>query len=485
MTIKPFKHQEKSIAFFNKTPISLDASDPGTGKTGSHICWYARRPVRTRKRMLVLAPKSILDCSWADDIKKFAPTLNTTVAYARNRKEALASNSDVLVTNHDAVKELMKQHKRWFDTFDTIVVDESTAFKHRTSARSRALAKIVKHFKYRRILTGTPNSNGICDLWHQIYLIDDGKRLGKSFFSFRNATCTPVQTGPRAEHITWVDSEGIEEKVFMLIEDITVRHIFEECTDIPKNHQYPLSYTLPAKHRKLYGEMEDTSLLLVKERSISAINGAVLYQKLMQVASGASYDDYGEYTLLDTERYEMTMDLVEQRKHSVVAFLWAHQKAELIKLAEKRGIRYAVIDGTVSSARRTQIVTDYQKGAYQVLFANPAAAAHGLTLTRGCATIWPSPTYNLEHFKQFNRRIYRIGQKNKTETIVLVAKGTVDERVYDAYLGKDARMSALLKEMAQCFDEPSNDTDSGASNATSSARSATRKNSKKTSSTCA
>jgi hypothetical protein len=38
--------------------------------------------------------------------------------------------------------------------------------------------KIKKYFPYRYGLTGTPNANTIADIWHQVFIIDDGKRLG-------------------------------------------------------------------------------------------------------------------------------------------------------------------------------------------------------------------------------------------------------------------------------------------------------------------
>jgi SNF2 family DNA or RNA helicase len=90
-------------------------------------------------------------------------------------------------------------------------------------------------------------------------------------------------------------------------------------------------------------------------------------------------------------------------------------------------------------------VQGYQAGVYQAMFAHPKSAAHGLTLTRGNSTIWSCPTYDLEIFKQGSKRQHRIGQTQKTENIVIVAKGTIEERVYDLMLAKDARMTNLLE----------------------------------------
>lgn len=82
-----------------------------------------------------------------------------------------------------------------------------------------------------------------------------------------------------------------------------------------------------------------------------------------------------------------------------------------------------------------------------MLFAHPASAGHGLTLTRGNATIWASPTYNLSWWAQSNRRVHRIGKKHKSESIVIVAEGTIDEHVYAALRNKNLNMVALLNEL--------------------------------------
>jgi len=141
----------------------------------------------------------------------------------------------------------------------------------------------------------------------------------------------------------------------------------------------------------------------------------------------------------------MIMDLVEQRKHSLVAFNWKHERDNLIELAEKRKLTYAVIDGDVNVKERKDIVDRYQNGHIQVLFAHPQSAGHGLTLTKGTCTIWSSPTYNAEHFQQFNRRIHRAGQTQKTETILIAARDTWEEAVYEKLNTKMGRMENLLQ----------------------------------------
>ena len=718
-----------------------DASDCGTGKTFVQIMDFTERRRNGGKCALVFGTKSILDVAWKADFEKFAPDMRISVAYAENREEAFKADVDVYITNADATVWVAKQKPSFFKRFDTLIVDEGTWCKHHTAQRSKALGKIAKHFEWRRMLSGTPNTNGVCDLWHQYLILDDGVRLGKSYYAFRSATGTAEQVGPNKHALKWTDKPGIENVVGALIKDITIRHKFEDCVDIPANFLRHVDFTLAKKHQASYEELEAFSIATMDNKKVSAVNAAVLYSKLLQSCisegtevltntgwkvienitsndqvwdgdnwvncdglidkqyakvidcwgvlmtpdhkvltqkgwknaesceklnrsniqfpnsyisswdnkqkgymalpmrmrehgcsskpkstwhksflqimrmqtrafhtktrknitqtfqsldknafkmfepmrqglgklrnargnflermeqfsnifkrygielqtrinsgtkgcgwplqqrklcmgdcqttikqyafqpvhrntkrhndshsscrsfqnkesdficapesrvecgkiahvydilnagpnnrflirnnkgyeflvhncSGAVYDGTGEYALLDTNRYQLVMDLVQERQHSVVFFLWQHQKDQLMLEAEKRGLRWSLIDGTVTKkGERERIVNNYQAGEYDVLFAHPQSTAHGITLTKGTATIWASPTNNLEWWKQGLKRIHRIGQTQKTETIMVIAKNTIDERVWDALQGKNVNLMNLLYEL--------------------------------------
>jgi SNF2 family DNA or RNA helicase len=434
-----FPKQKERVEFLLERPRAYDASDPGTGKTAVELVAYNREADTGRaKKALVLATKSILKPAWGNDIAKFLPGATYSIARAENRAEAFKADANVYITNHDAVKWLAKQPTSFFDGFTDLIIDEATAFKHRTSQRSKALAAIVKHFERRRELSGTPFTNTILDLWHQYLLLDDGERLGDNFWKFRQVACEPVQVGPGAKMVNWADREGIVEAVMDRVGDITIRHPYERTYN---NVTRFIEYELPTKHRRAYELLRDEAVLLLECGDITALNRGALKQKLLQLASGAVYDGDRIAQIIDTGRYELIMDLVEERKHSIVAFAWTHQRDELIKLAKKRKITYGLIDGSVTDDRvRDRCVEEFQAGKLQVMFCHPQSAGHGLTLTRGIATIWASPTHNLEHYLQYNRRIDRTGQTQDIETIHVEAPGTLERGVYHDLEGKNSRL---------------------------------------------
>lgn len=448
-----YMHQQYTADFIGAPrPGVIITSDAGTGKTRSVLEGFNQLRAQGAGRMLVLAPLSILKAAWVNDAATWTPNLRCEVSVAGSdakRKNAFRSGAQIVVTNHDAVKWLEK-NADVLDDFDVLCIDEFTAYKNRTSQRSKAIFNLRKRFKFRIIMCATPTPKTVLDMWHPAYIVDDGERLGKQYSAFRYQVCSPIQRGPDPNMVEWVDKPGAQEAVADRLRDITVRFKFEDCIDIPENTERFVRTELSPQLMKLYRQLEDEMVIEAASGAVvNAVHAGSKVQKLLQLCSGAVYDEEHVARTFHIERYQLVMDLVAERDHSVVAFNWKHQREELTRLAESMGISYTVIDGSVPADKRPQIVADYQAGKYQVIFAHPQSAGHGLTLTRGCATIWASPTYNAEWFQQFNARIYRAGQKRKTETILIAADGTHETKVYEKLQGKVGRMNDLLTIFAE------------------------------------
>jgi SNF2 family DNA or RNA helicase len=388
-----YQHQLDDVQFILERPRTFNTSDPGTGKTRTLI-EVIRRDL-DRRPAIVIAPKSILQASWGADIRKFAPELDYEIADPKNRMDALRAPVDIVLTNHDAVIGILKSDPHALSHFQYCIIDESTAYKNGEAQRSKAAKTLTQKIPYRTALSGTPAPNTVLDLWHQLLLVDGGARLGHRFFAFRSACCTPTEK--RANGITfktWTDKPGIQTVIAQQIADITIRRTLESCLDIPPQQQITYRYGPNKKVHTLYRTMIDDAVLEIEEgRFAVGIHAASQTIKALQILSGAVYDSAGE----------------------------------------------------TSFAERTETVEKFQKGEYQVLFAHPQSAGHGLTLTKATTVIWASPTYNLEHYLQFNRRIYRAGQTAKTEIINVEAENTIEQRIYSILNQKREVQNDLLE----------------------------------------
>lgn len=454
--ITAYSHQQFMADFALQHDRVMNNSDAGTGKTiGTLMGYLRRREIGTANRLLVVAPLSILKPAWGDDIDRIC-NVQWTIAHGSpaKRQAAFESRCPIVLINHDGVNWFTAKRgkstvidpkkARLLEDFTDLVIDEYTAFKHRTAQRSKAMKLVSGHFDHISLLSGTPTPNTVQDIWHPAFILDNGQRLGSRFFQFRAAVCQPEQVGPLPEHVKWVDKDGASEVVADALSDITYRFKLEECVDIPENVTRHLLVDVPPKVLKAYKAMEEEGSILTKEGKVSAVNAAARATKMLQIMSGAVYDADGEIHDVHDDRYDLVLQLVQEREHCVVAFNWKHQRVALERKAEQLGIPHAFIDGSVPASQRAEIVDNFQAGRYQVLFCHPQSAGHGLTLTRGTATIWCSPTANAEHYQQFNRRIYRTGQKQRTETICIAGRGTKEEQVYEVLQGKLGRMTSLL-----------------------------------------
>lgn len=445
------KHQEHMGRFWCEHPRSFNNSDPGTGKTLGTLHGYTL--AADRLRMLVVAPLSILSVSWAADIDKLGAGLRWAIAHGSptKRMKAFESTADIVIINHDGVKwivDQLEQTPTLLDDFTHLVVDEYTAFKHSSTARTKALARITKRFDYVTMLSGTPNANGILNLFMPAFMLDGGERLGSSFFKFRAAVCVPEQVGPEPQHIKWVERPDAVDVVTSQLSDITIRYELDECQDIPPNTVTEFFVDMPPPVMRTYRQFEQDAILADKDgRLVNAINKASLGAKLLQLLTGAVYDENGDIVKVHPHRYQLVLDLVEERKQCVVAFNWSHEREALIHEAEKRKIPWALIDGSVPPGKqRDAMVEKFQSGKARVIFCHPQSSSHGLTLTRGTSTIWCSPTPNGEHYKQFNARIHRAGQTQRTETIRIAANDTREMHIYQNIL------DGKLKSLSDCLE---------------------------------
>ena len=453
MSVTLYAHQKETVDFITNHPRTFVTSTCGTGKTISILEAFNRRHLKTMAKMLVIAPKSTLHPVWAQDIGDYYPNLKCGVLDRKALKKdpefymtKLLSRNDIVVINIEGA-DLLLNHSYVFpvEGFDTLVIDEFTSIKNRTSQRSKTVGKLAKHFEYRYLLSGSPTPNGIVDIWHPALVLDDGVRLGANFFHFRGAVCQPVEKGTYQKFTEWQEIPGAADVIGDTLRDITIRHELEEVIDMPDRIYRTLTVQMPAALRKSYNAMKDNALLELENEDITGVNAAVVGNKLLQIASGSIYGEDQAGISLDSTKYELITELVAERDHSIVFYTWNHQCDEMEKQLGKQKISYEIIRGATSAVQRAQIITDYQNGKYQTLLLQPAAAAHGITLTRSTASIWCSPTYNLEHFIQANYRDYRIGQKKRSEVIMIQYEDTIEEKVYDSLQHKRKALDNLLQ----------------------------------------
>lgn len=442
------QHQVEFGKVWSEVRRVLNLSGCGTGKTLS--CIDGVKQHWPEARVLVFAPLSILRTAWGGDLNKFWPETTWDIAYAKNRAKVFENKeTQWVITNHDAVKTVVK--KGWHFDFDICITDEADAFRNRTAQRTKAFLTLAEFFEIITLMTGTPTPRSVTDIWALAYAIDKGERLGRNFFQFRNQVCKaePIPGVPNA--MKWTDKPDAIGQVSGMLADITQRVTLDEVVELPQTVVREIPVELPAKLRRQYEEMKRESMMMLESGLIvDAIHAGARRQKLLQMVSGAVYNDTnGTHSDMHPDRHKLVADLVEEADHSLVAFNWKHQRVGLEKEMNARKIPYGVIDGSTPVRTRELLVSKFQAGQLQTLLCHPQSAGHGLTMTRAQRVIWASPNDRADLYVQFNHRMRRKGQERRTEIIHIAAEHTIEEGVYDNMLGKKGRQDELLALFSQ------------------------------------
>lgn len=392
------------------------------------------------RRVLVIAPKRVAEDTWTREHRKWDHLRDLTVEIVngtpQQRSEALEKDADVYVIGRDNVSWLVDKLGPLFPSvFDMVVIDELSSFKNPQAKRFKALRKHIRSIPRVVALTGTPSPNGLMDLWAEIYLLDQGYRLGRTLGSYREAYFYP---GVSNGHVVykWLLQKGAEEAIQKKLADLCVSMSASDYLQLPERIDNVVPVRLSAKELALYKELEREQILqLEDDHTVVALNAAAVMNKLLQMANGCVYSDGGAVSKIHDKKLEALEEIIETTDEPVLVFYsFRHDLTRITTELQD-----------ASELRGPDDIKAWNEGRTRVLLAHPASVGYGLNLQEGGHVIvWYGLTWSLELYQQANARLYRQGQTKPVIIHHLVAEGTVDEQVMRALQTKDLSQAALL-----------------------------------------
>lgn len=444
MIYEPYPYQQYCAA-----RIVADAAvglflDMGLGKTvitldAINTLRYDRWAVQ---RVLIIAPKKVAEGTWTKEAQKWEHLrhlrISAVLGSQQKRLRALATPADIYVINRDNVAWLVDYFKNAWP-FDMVVLDESSSFKNSQSKRFKALKLVRSRINRLVELTGTPASNGLIDLWAQIYLLDGGARLGRTLGQYRERFFDPDKRS-RTQIFSYTPKDGSMEYIQQAIGDICVSMKAEDYLNLPDRMFDDVPVVLDDKARKAYRQLERDLLLELDEGQITAASSGVLTGKLLQLCNGAVYDSEKRPLAIHNCKVEAFLEVLEQLngQHCLVFYNFQHDLDRLLAALEPLGLRVQVYQSAADEDA-------WNAGEIDVLLAHPASCAYGLNLQNGGHHIvWFGLTWSLEQYEQANKRLHRQGQRHPVIVHHLVVQGGMDEDVIESLRAKGDTQEALM-----------------------------------------
>lgn len=446
MKFTPHQYQEYATKRILDTPFIALLLEMGLGKTVSTLTAMdlLLNDYFEAGRVLVIAPLRVADDTWAREIEKWDHLrhlrISKVLGSAAVRRKALKAEADIYVINRENVEWLVSEYgSQW--PFDTVVIDELSSFKNPQAKRFKALRRVRPMMKRVIGLTGTPAPNSLMDLWAPMYLIDQGERLGKTITGYRDRYFTP---GSRSGHVVyeWKAKQEAEERVYEAISDIAVSMKAEDWLELPERIDRTIQIPLSPKAQEMYKKLEKELLLPFLDADVVANTAAVLSNKLLQMASGAVYDEEKGVKLIHEAKLDALEDVIEAAngKPVMVFYNFKHSLSRIQERFPQARILRKGKDGN-------EDIRAWNNDEIPLLLLHPKSAGHGLNLQdSSCRTVvWFDQIWSLEEDQQANARVHRQGVRHNIVVIRLVAEGTMDEDAVAALERKAAGQDALME----------------------------------------
>ena len=335
-----------------------------------------------------------------------------------------------------------------------VVLDESSYIKGHHSKRTERLTFICAKAKYRLILTGTPLSQGVVDLFAQMRFLSD-KILGYgSFYSFAANHLEYSEKFPgmivRAHNTEWLAAK-IDPYVYQVRK--------EDCVDLPKKHYSSVYFTRSKEQEKAYDELKDRFLADVEIEEWNSHKLFQLFSALQQIVSGF-YNDIkkNQFREFNNDRIVTFEEKILQIPDTEQVIVWAkyiYDIEQIEKVLDSNNKTYVIYTGKQNEKQKEEAKAKFQSGEAKYFVSTPSSGGHGLTLIEATTVVFYNNGFKYSERIQAEDRAHRIGQTKSVHYIDIVCQNSIDERIMDAIGSKEE----VLKSFQNEIDEAQGDHD--------------------------
>jgi SNF2 family DNA or RNA helicase len=328
-----------------------------------------------------------------------------------------------------------------------MIVVESSRVKNHKAIRTERTIELSSGCAKRLILTGTPVTQGIQDLYSQFQVLNPETLALKSFYAFRNRYCVEEQVRGAPHGVKKVVGYRNVDELLSLIEPWSLRKEKQDCLDLPEKTFQVRTVSLTPEQRKVYASMKKNMVAKIEKEGGDHILQAKMilevYLRLQQIAGGfyPELNDEGKVIAVHpipggNPKLAELISFMDEIPRPVVIMCRFRTELEAITGELSKSRRVVQFHGGLDEHEKKESVSSFMDGRADVFIATLQSASYGLTLTKGSMMVYYSMGFSLEEFLQSQDRIHRIGQTLPCTYVSIAAANSVDQEVVEALLSK-------------------------------------------------
>lgn len=440
MTTKCLDHQTAAADKLQPIKVGALFMDMGTGKSRTAIELAARRQ-NNIDRVVWFCPVSIKETVRQEIIKHTGCEWNDVCVITQGMKvNQLSLTSSWFVIGIESMS-IAVSTIRIADKLITgrtmVICDESSYIKGHRSKRTARITHIGERARYRLVLTGTPLSQGVVDLYAQMRFLSP-KILGyNSWYSFaRNHL--EYSDRFRGMIVRAHNTEWLAAKIAPYVYQVTK----DECLTLPGKLYSERWCGLTDDQLEAYDQAKERFYddMLVYESRYSEYESSLPIFRLFSALQSIVCGFYGA-EILENRRTDLLIEVLDEIPEEEKVVIWAKYRhcVEDIsgRLAERYGAdRVAMYYGRLSEKKRKKELVRWRDSA-RFLVATQAAGGHGLNdLILAAYVVFYANGFKYAERLQAEDRNYRIGQTRPVTYVDLFADCKIEHRISSALAGK-------------------------------------------------
>jgi SNF2 family DNA or RNA helicase len=421
------------------------ADDMGLGKTPQTIAYLlSRRDAGIHGPSLIICPTSVAG-NWERELRRFAPSLTSYIHHGTSREKEgfpqFVSGHDLVITTYQLAgrdRDLISR-VQW----SSIILDEAQNIKNPRTKQAKAIFQLKAG--HRVALTGTPVENRLSELWSIMQFLNPGY-LG-SYQQFKEQYAVPVER----DHDP-CKTAGLRRLIrpFLLRRLKTDRNIIR---DLPEKVESRLYVTLTREQVTLYQAVVDQVRETAYSLSGIARRGMILgtLTKLKQIADHPHlFTKDGNFRVSRSGKVVRLVEMLEEvheEGDAAIIFTQFATFASLLHSVIGRhfGMEVLLLTGETQRIAREKLIDRFMRpDGPQFFVISLKAGGCGLNLTRATHVFHVDRWWNPAVEDQATDRAFRIGQTRDVHVHLMIAAGTLEERIDELLIEKRSLAREIL-----------------------------------------